>query len=143
MDKSFTIKMEKTGKMEFTTTFDKDFPHLLFDEPVESGGNDKYPNASRILTAAVANCMSASFTFCANKSKIPVKEIHTEAKCIMSRNEEGFWRIKNISVEIIPTFDQDSDQKRKERCLAIFKKYCLVSSSVMDGIEVSSQVNLE
>ncbi|MFX0094320.1 MAG: OsmC family protein, partial [Candidatus Hodarchaeota archaeon] len=140
--KSFTIKMKKTGPMQFTTTFDKDFPELLFDEPVGSGGADKYPNASRILTAAVTNCLCASFTFCAMKSKIPVKEIEAQATCTTDRGDEGYWRIQKIEVKIIPTFGSDAPEKRKERCLDIFQNYCVVSASVKKGIDIKVDVDL-
>ncbi len=141
MTSSFTIKMKKTGEMQFTTIFDKDFPELLFDEPESvSGGLDQYPNASRVLTAAVANCLSASFTFCANKMRVPVIELETTASCTTDRNEEGYLRIKNISVEIHPTFDSEAEGKKQKRCIDIFRNYCVVSKSVEEGIEISVYV---
>lgn len=132
--------MKKTGSMQFTTTFDKDFPDLLFDEPVESQGEDKYPNASRILTAAITNCLCASFTFCASKSKTPVKELEAEAQCITDRNAERYWRIQKIEVKIIPTFEEEAPEKRKERCIELFQNYCIVSESVKQGIDIKVNV---
>jgi uncharacterized OsmC-like protein len=133
--------MKKTGPMQFTTTFDKDFPALLFDEPESvQGGLDKYPNASRVLTAAVANCLSASFTFCTNKMRVPVKELETTATCIIDRNEEGFNRIKTIKVELQPTFDPEAEEKKQKRCMSIFQNYCVVSKSVKEGIEISVDI---
>ncbi|MFX1250343.1 MAG: OsmC family protein [Promethearchaeota archaeon] len=143
MEKTFTITMKKTGPMQFTTTFDKDFPTLIFDEPPSSGGEDNYANASRVLTAAVANCLSASFTFCAAKAKIPVKDLETEATCTTDRGEEGFWRIQKIDVKINPVFEPGSAEKRKTRCLEIFKNYCVVTGSVTKGIDVNVDVNLD
>lgn len=133
--------MKKSGEMQFTTFFDKDFPELLFDEPKSvSGGLDKYPNASRVLTAAIANCLSASFTFCANKMRVPVIELETIATCSIDRNEEGYLRIKNISVEIHPTFDSEAENKKQKRCVDIFRNYCIVSKSVEEGIDISVDV---
>lgn len=136
--------MKKTGEMQFTTTFDKDFPELLFDEPESvTGGLDQYPNASRVLTAAVANCLSASFTFCANKMRVPVKELETSATCAIDRNEEGYSRIKNISVEIHPTFEPEAEEKKQNRCIGIFRNYCVVSKSVQEGIDISVDIKPE
>jgi uncharacterized OsmC-like protein len=140
LEKEFTIKMEKTGPMQFTTTFDKDYPKVLFDEPPEAGGADEFPNASRVLTAAVANCLSASFTFCTTKSRIPIKKLETRAHCTTARNEDGYWRIKKIDVSIFPTWDPDAEEKKKKRCVELFRNYCIVSSSVANGIEISVDV---
>ncbi len=141
MSNSFTINMKKTGQMQFTTTFDKNFPELFFDEPESvEGGLGQYPNASRVLTAAVANCLSASFTFCTNKMKVPVKELETTAICTTDRNEEGYNRIKTIHVEIKPTFGPESEEKKQKRCISIFRNYCVVSKSVEEGIEVSVNI---
>jgi len=71
MNSTFTITLKKTGTMQFTTTFDKDYPELITDEPVKFGGDDQFPNASRILTAAVASCLAASLSLCLNKIKTP------------------------------------------------------------------------
>ena len=132
--------MEKTGPMQFTTTFDKEYPKLLFDEPPEAGGADKFPNASRILTAAVANCLSASFTFCLTKSRILFKKLETRATTTTARNEDGYWRIKKIDVSIFPDWEPDTEEKKKNRCIELFKNYCIVSSSVANGIEINVDV---
>jgi uncharacterized OsmC-like protein len=143
MTKSFTIQMKKTGEMQFTTTFDKNFPELFFDEPESvTGGLDQYPNASRVLTAAVANCLSASFTFCTSKMRIPVKELDTTATCTIDRNKEGYSRIKNISVEIHPIFESEAEEKKQKRCVGIFRNYCVVSKSVEEGIDISVDIKI-
>ncbi|MHA2294277.1 MAG: OsmC family protein [Candidatus Hodarchaeales archaeon] len=140
MEEEFTIRMEKTGPMQFTTTFDKNYPKLKFDEPPEAGGADEFPNARRVLTAAVANCLSASFTFCLTKSRIPIKNIETRCTTTTARNKDGYWRIKKINVTIFPVWDPDADEKKKKRCIELFRNYCIVSSSVENGIELNVDV---
>lgn len=142
---SFTINMEKTGPMQFTTTFDKSqFPDISFDESEKSGGNNRYPDASRYLTAAIMNCLSASLTFCLNKSRIGIKSLTTTGICTSSRNEEGYWRIKKIKVELHPVFDTNIDdtntEQRIKRCRDIFEKYCVVSASVRKGIPIDVDI---
>lgn len=133
--------MKKTGPMQFLTTFDKNqFPGLSFDEPESAGGEDKYPNASRVLTAAVMNCLSASLTFCLTKSKLDVEGMKATGKTYIGRNEEGYWRVQKIEVELHPLVE--GDRKRMERCVDVFKKYCVVSMSVKEGIPVETTVKL-
>ena len=147
MAHGFTMKMTKTGPMEFKTEFDKDFfPDLFFDEPAESGGEDKYPNASRVLTAAVMNCLSASFTFCLTRSHLPMDdfELVTTANTTIDRNENNRLRIKNITVEIKPVFKGEAASEefkaKIQRCINIFQDYCTVSSSVKEGIDITTNV---
>ena len=147
MAHTFSIKMTKTGPMEFKTQFDNEmFPDLMFDEPAASGGNDNYPNASRILTAAVMNCLSASFTFCLTKSRIPMDEFELTATATstLDRNEQNRLRVKNITVDLKPTFKGEAaseEMKAKiQRCINIFQDYCVVSASVKQGIDITTNV---
>ena len=136
----FELKMVKTGPIEFKTIFDQDhFPELMFDEPERSGGANKYPNAARIVTAAMANCLSASLSFCLTKSKVEIEELTTKAKCIMGRNEDGRLRIKKIEVEIETKLDKEKE-KKIQRCIDMFEKFCVVSQSLAEGIEIETKV---
>lgn len=141
-EKKFTILMEKTGKMQFTTTFDKEYPNFIFDEPEHSLGEDKYPSASRMLTASVMNCLSASLTFCLLRSRVDVKGLKTKGSAFYKRNEEGRLRIARIEVELIPEIENEKNLKKLKRCIDIYKNYCVVSKSVEQGIEVDTKIVL-
>ncbi|UCE12399.1 MAG: OsmC family protein [Candidatus Heimdallarchaeota archaeon] len=143
MEDSFTISIKKTGPIQFTTTFDKDFPELMFDEEKTVGGEEKYPNPSRVLTAAVASCLSASLTLCLNKARIPVDLMETRATCTIGPNEEGYQRISGIDVKIIPKWDSEIDLKKKTRCAKIFKKLCVATNAVTSGVPINVDVQLE
>ncbi len=137
---SFTIKMKKIGAMKFEVEWDKEqFPTIYFDEPPNAGGNDEAPNASRYLTAAVMNCLSASLTFCLKKARIPLDALESEATCTIARNDEGYWRIKEINVKLKPYWKEWSEdmQKSLDRCSKIFMNYCIVSASVKQGIPIN------
>ena len=139
-EKKYTILMEKTGKMQFTTTFDKDYPDFLFDEPEHSLGEDEYPNASRMLTASVMNCLSASLTFCLLRSRADIKGLKTKGSAYYKRNEDGRLRITRIEVELFPEIEDEKNIKKLKRCIDIFKNYCIVSKSVQEGIQVNANV---
>jgi hypothetical protein len=67
----FVISVEQLADYEFKVRFDKaQFPEWRLDEPPPLG-RDAWPNAARALAAAVGNCLSASFVFCARKAKVP------------------------------------------------------------------------
>lgn len=143
MDESFTISLKKTGPVQFTTTFDKLFPELLFDEEKTVGGEDKYPNPSRVLIAAVASCLSASLTLCLNKARIPVDHMETIATCTLTQNEEGYQRIAQIDVDIIPKWDSSIKMKKKTRCVRIFKNLCVATNAVINEVPINVDVQLE
>ena len=67
----FTIELEHLQDYEFKVRFDWDKAgDILMDEPAPLGARNG-PNASRMLAAAVGNCLSASLMFCVAKAEVP------------------------------------------------------------------------
>ncbi|MFX0154100.1 MAG: OsmC family protein [Candidatus Hodarchaeota archaeon] len=107
------------------------------------------PNPSRLLALGVTGCLSASFIFCLKKRNLHVDDFKAEAEVTIMRNEKGFWRIKNINVEVDPTITDPEALKRAKQCLKetsngvnFFEQYCIVTQSVRAGIEVNVNLNL-
>ena len=67
-DGQFTISVEQADKFEFRIRFD-DGKELLMDEP-EPLGSGKGPNPSRLISAAIGYCLSASL--CKSIPIIPI-----------------------------------------------------------------------
>ncbi|MFW9984871.1 MAG: OsmC family protein [Candidatus Odinarchaeota archaeon] len=136
---SYTIFVERVHDFEFRVQFDRiEFPEWTLDEPSPLG-QDKGPNATRVLAAAIGNCLSASLLFCLQRSKLMVDSLRTEVTPTSARNEEGRWRVHHVDVKIlIKTAENDS--KRFQRCVEIFEKYCIVTASVRQGIPVNVNV---
>jgi organic hydroperoxide reductase OsmC/OhrA len=135
----FTISMDQVRDFQFRVRFDKEqFAELWMDEPPPLGG-DKAPNASRILAAAVGNCLSASLLFCARKSRSNLSAIHTDVSVELARNEKGRMRIGKIRVQIDPKSGGE-DQSKMDRCLELFEDFCVVTQSVRQGIDVEVEV---
>jgi uncharacterized OsmC-like protein len=85
----FTFTMEQKQDMQFLVKFDSDeIDDLLLDEP-EPIGTGKGPNASRILGAAVANCLSASLLFCLRKARQEPTGIKATITGSMTRTDKG------------------------------------------------------
>ncbi|MEM3655310.1 MAG: OsmC family protein [Thermoprotei archaeon] len=113
--------------------------YIIMDEPAPLG-NLEGPNASRVLAAAVGNCLSASLAFCLRKYKVNIKSIKTEVEPLVERNKEGYWRVTHINVKIAPEFEGNVDMSQFSRCLELFEKYCVVTGAVRSGIDVSVNV---
>ncbi len=135
----FTIAIDHVQDFEFRVRFDKEqYQDLMMDEPPPLG-SDKAPNASRLLAAAVGNCLNASLVFSARKVRADLRSVHTTVKVWYARNAAGRLRIGKIRVDIDPVFDPVDEQKIA-RCLALFEDYCVVTQSVRKGIDVSVAV---
>lgn len=134
-----SITMDQIRDFEFRVKFDKEqYPDLMMDEPPPVG-RDTAPNPSRLLAAAVGNCLSASFLFSARKVRANIQSLHTAVKVWYTRNEKGRLRIGRIKVEITPKFDE-ADAQKIRRCREMFEDYCVVSQSVRTGIDISVEV---
>ena len=111
---------------------------LVMDEPEPVGGGAG-PNASRVLAAAIGNCLSASLLFCLRRSKAEVSGIRAMVRGVRARNKEGRWRISEMKVEMTPDVPE-GNLKQLERCAEIFEDFCIVSQSVRQGIPIKVTV---
>ncbi|NPD88118.1 MAG: OsmC family protein [Asgard group archaeon] len=136
----YEIKLVKKDNYKFEVDFGDAIPKLLMDESTDvPGGEGKGPTASFLLATAVGNCLSASFTFCLSKKKVALVSLKTKVRFKRERNEQGFWRISKIDVDLFPEVENEND-KNFERCVEIFKNYCIVSMSVEQGIDIEVTV---
>jgi len=134
----FTISMEQVQDFEFRVKFDwADAADLLLDEPAPIGGN-KGPNASRILGAAVGNCLTASLLFCLQKSRVETTGMKTTVTGRMARNDKGRLRVGGFDVRI--AVEGLADPSRAQRCLELFEDFCVVTASVKQGVPVQVEV---
>ena len=126
----FSLTLNRITDYQFETQFDNEqLKPLIVDEPAPLG-EDKGPNASRLVGTAVGNCLSASLLFCLEKAKQHVKSIKTDVAGTLRRNERGRWRITQLDVHI--TLDVEADRvARVDRCLGLFEDYCVVTASVI------------
>ena len=135
----FTIHVEQLHNYEFNVKFDWGHAQdLLMDEPPPLG-QQQGPNASRLLAAAVANCLSASLLFCLKKNDTPDQSIKTSVTCSLARNEKKRLRIGGFEVAI--SVDTALfDAPRLKRCLEMFEDFCVVTASIREGIPVKVNV---
>ncbi|RMG27295.1 MAG: OsmC family peroxiredoxin [Methanobacteriota archaeon] len=136
---TFSLELERVNKFEFRTNFDwESVPPLTLDEP-EPLGEQKGPNASRLVGAAVGNCLSASLLFCLEKGQAKVRTLKTRVEGFLKRNEKGRLRLGGFDVTIV--LDVESEQSgRVSRCLDLFEDYCVVTATIRQAIPVNVRV---
>jgi organic hydroperoxide reductase OsmC/OhrA len=135
----FTIAVDQIQDYEFRVRFDKEgLPDLIMDEPPPLG-RDSGPNPARILAAAIANCLSASWLFCARKARVDLGPIHTQVRMQIVRDENKRLRVGKVEVVIDPNLPE-SEREKARRCLHVFEDFCVVTQSVRDGIDVAVTV---
>jgi uncharacterized OsmC-like protein len=129
----FLTRMSRVERYKFQISFNSDKIESIFTDEPEPLGEGEYPNAGKLLAAAVGNCLCASLVFCMEKSRAEIPSICAEVATSMGRNEQGRLRITHMSVKIFP---QVSDEQKFQRCREIFEDFCIVTQSVRKGIEV-------
>ena len=105
-------------------------------------GRNAGPSPSRLLSAAVGNCLSSSLIFCLSKGRIPLGELKTSVETVTRRNENGRWRIAALNVKLSPII-REEDVSRSKRCLELFEDFCVVTESVRKGIEANVDVEID
>lgn len=135
----FAVRLSQLDNYRFQVDFDwADVPPIILDEP-EPLGAQTGPNASRVLAAAVGNCLSASLLFCLQKARIEVKNIATDVRGSLVRNPKGRLRIGKLEADI--HLDAGAiEPRRLERCLGLFEDFCVVTASVRKSIPVRVRV---
>ena len=138
-EQGFSITVEQESDYVFRVVFDDtDAPDLLTDEPAPLGGGSG-PNPSRMLVAAVANCMSASLLFALRKFRNTPGKLVTRAVATMGRNEQNRLRVARIDATIqLP--DAPDSYQNLDRILQQFEQFCVVTESVRHGVEVNVSV---
>ncbi len=112
------------------------------DEPPPLGAGAG-PNAARMLAFAVGHCLSASLLFCLQKARVPVTSgVEASVQATIRRNERGRWRVVQLRVTIQLPETVKEQQSALERCLPLFEDYCIVTSSVRQGIPVDVTVRV-
>lgn len=133
-EKTLKVSLEMVNDYEMRIRFDERWPALIMDEPGPLG-KDMGPNAARVLSAAIGNCLSASLLFCLRKSHINPASLKAEVETQIERAERGRMRIGRSHVTITIDANPD-DRSRMERCMGLFEDYCIVTASVRRGIPV-------
>jgi len=110
----------------------------IVDEP-KPLGEGIGPGPTRLLAAAVGDCLASSLLFCLAKAHIEVEAMDGSVRGAAGRNEEGRLRVTKLDVRLAPVV-AEADIPRMKRCIDVFEDYCTVTGSIRKGIDVSVEV---
>ena len=139
MEHDFTIELQQQADYRFATRYDAPGIPLLVTDERPPLGADAGPNPSRLLTTAVANCLVASLLFAMRKFGNEPGPITAEASVTIGRNAQKRLRITHIAVELKLGVAADAIVQR-ERILAQFEEFCIVTQSVREGMQVDVRI---
>jgi len=141
MSDTFEVTLTRGKGYRFEVDFhDGSGTILQMDEP-EPLGEGSGPSASRVLAAAIGNCLSASLLYCFDKARVEVVGLRTHVTGSIARNEKGRLRLAGLKVRIEPDF-AGAAPARIDRCLEIFEDFCIVTASVRSGVKVEVDVDV-
>jgi organic hydroperoxide reductase OsmC/OhrA len=135
MSDLFQIALDREEHYRFRVDFESaGVAHLVVDEspPLGQGAG---PNPSRLLAAAVGECLSSSLIFCLGKSRIEVATMRTIVRGTYVRNERNRLRVGRLDVEIALGV-QGTEPGKLSKCLELFEDFCVVTASVRKGVPV-------
>lgn len=140
-ERQFAVSISHVNGYQFASQASEDGRHhgipFVSDEP-DPVGEASGPSTPALLGAAVGHCLSASLLEALRHAHIEVLDFETEAVAVVKPNAEGLPRIDHIDVTIRPRLAENSP--RMDRCADVFERYCTVTSSVKEGIDVRVRV---
>ena len=134
MSESTSVSLQQIENYRFDNRFAEGGHQLQTDEPAPLG-SDSGPSPTQLLTAAVANCLSASLLFASRKFHIDFEPLSCEASALVDRNERNRLRVLRIDVSL-RAGKPVAAAASLERLLGSFEDFCTVSQSVGQGIPI-------
>jgi uncharacterized OsmC-like protein len=135
----FTLSIQQVQDYEFLVKFDRPPDAELRTDETPPLGKDQGPSPSRLLAAAIGNCLSASLLFASRKAGVAIANIQTEVKVQVVRNDKRRLRVGRVEVTIDPRLDA-ADAEKARGARQVFEDFCTVTQSVRDGIDIEVKV---
>ena len=132
---TFAVSLTLLDGYAFRVEFDDEQLQPLTTDEHSPLGDDRGPSPSRLLAAAVANCLAVSLLHCLRKARVPVVGLEASAVTTLGRNARGRLRIERIVVLLDPRIAPEH-MNRLSRCVTLFEDFCIVTESVKQGIDV-------
>ncbi|MBS7246684.1 MAG: OsmC family protein [Candidatus Jordarchaeales archaeon] len=132
--KFFEVELNWIKNFLFEVTVNG-FPKFHMDE-LEPVGEDSAPNPADYLLVSVGGCVASSFIYSTLKHGIPLKKLQIKVRGKYTR-KKGMIRVGEVNVELQVDLADESTAKNLESCLNVFRKYCIISESLREGIPIN------
>lgn len=140
--REFQLDLEHVDGFRFVSQAGEDGkPHgepFYSDEP-DPVGEASAPATPALLGAAVGHCLSASLLEVLRHAHLEVSSLSTRVVSVVRADSQGLPRIDHVDVVIKPVLAQFG--ARALRCEEVFERYCTVSSSVRQGVDIRVRVD--
>ncbi|MGQ0561177.1 MAG: OsmC family protein [Gemmatimonadota bacterium] len=135
MDQQFAVSIAQWENFQFLIDFNQDGVADLLTDETEPTGSGRGPDPTRLLAAAIGNCLASSLLFCLKKAHIDVSGMKCVVEGDLERAARGHWRVRQIRARIQPSLKPE-DAQRLGQCASLFEEFCIVTGSVRTGIDV-------
>lgn len=133
----YAIELHKNdgGPMEVSAAHR---PHLVVGPPPEFGGSDALWSPEHLLVAALASCMTSTFTALADRAAVRVGSYKCQAHGILDRVEGRIaFASMHLAVEIRVLGD---DVERTRALVEDAKSHCFVAASLRCPVVLTATV---
>lgn len=140
LERALVVELEQIDGYEFKVRFDEPVAELTTDESPPLG-TGRGPSPSRLLAAAVGNCLAASLLFCLQKSRVEGARVRARVDGRIVRNDDRRWRIGGLDVAVEVAGLDEQGRSKLARCGDLFEQFCIVTESVRSGIPIEVRVD--
>lgn len=138
--KFFEVELNWLKNFTFEVTVNG-FPKFYMDE-LEPVGEDSAPNPADYLLVSVGGCVASSFLYSTLKLGISIKKLQVKVWGKYTR-KEGMVRVGEVNVELyVDPATENVPAENLELCLNVFRRYCVVSESLKEGIPVTVSLKM-
>lgn len=137
------IKVNWINDFGFTAEV-RHFKDILIDEPRSFKGSDRGPSPVEYILIGIGSCLGASFIHCCNINNFEIQKLNivVDGK-LTHRKPYNHLELVNVKVELNIIHSEGKKNKKFEKCIEIFREYCVVSNSLIRGLPINVNIKQE
>lgn len=134
------IKVNWINDFGFTAEV-RHFKNVLIDEPLSFKGNDRGPSPVEYILIGIGSCLGASFIHCCKINNFEIKKLNIVVDGKMThRKPYNHLELAYVNVELNIIHFEEKTNEKFEKCLEIFREYCVVSNSLIRGLPINVNI---
>lgn len=140
--REFHLDLERVNGYQFASQASEDGkPHgeLFYSDEPDPVGAASAPATPALLGAALGHCLSASLLEALRHAHLEVRSLGAHVVTVVRANSDGLPRIDHVDIVIKPVLETFGPRAR--RCEEVFERYCTVTSSVREGVDIRVRVD--